>query len=433
MTHIRVVDALCGSGKTSWIIDQMNRENKRWIYIAPYLDEVNRIMEACPKRRFKEPKSYQEKGKMITKTQDLFRLVEAGANIASTHELFKRLTEETVNMLRVQNYSLVLDEILEIVEPIKLKPATTKLMFDKGFLLKEDIEGSNSDKIKRVVAGKDDGLESILMKGDQGLVSFTNLKRWANNDRLVWVNESMLLWLMPASIFDVFDQIYNLTYLFDGSFQKTYYDLEGIDYDYKSVVKEGKNYRLNDYDPDHDIAKRSKLRSQINVYEGKLNGIGKPYSALSLNWWIRKGFKKQREDIMRRAVYNYFANHQRSNKKLAMWTSFITNKNNMKPNGYATCWVPFNQRATNLYRGKQDLAFLVNRFINPMIKNYFNAFNFNVNEGMFALSELVQWMFRSGLRDGKSVNLYLPSFRMRNLLVDWLNDSLEAKGDVIPI
>ena len=46
-TEVTIVDAMCGSGKTSWIIDKMNRENKRWIYITPYLDEVDRIIEAA--------------------------------------------------------------------------------------------------------------------------------------------------------------------------------------------------------------------------------------------------------------------------------------------------------------------------------------------------------------------------------------------------
>ena len=191
-----------------------------------------------------------------------------------------------------------------------------------------------------------------------------------------------------------------------------------------------KNYRLIDYDPDDDVAKRAELRSRINVYEGKLNGIGDSYTAMSVRWWTKKGYKGQREDIMRKTLYNYLQYILSSNKELAMWTCFDANKKKIKPNGYVTCWIPFNQRATNLYRGKQDLAFLVNRFINPMINNYFQAFNYNVNEGMYALSELVQWLFRSGLRDGKPVNLYLPSLRMRHLLVDWLTDSLEATAFV---
>ena len=133
---------------------------------------------------------------------------------------------------------------------------------------------------------------------------------------------------------------------------------------------------------------------------------------------------------MRKTLANYYRNIVRTNSSKAMWTCFDPNKAKVKSNGIASCWVPFNQMSTNLYREKSDLAFLVNRYMKPPIVKYFEAFNFNVSQEKFALSELVQWLFRSGLRDGKSVNVYLPSYRMRSLLVEWLNDSLEAKIDV---
>ena len=40
---------------------------------------------------------------------------------------------------------------------------------------------------------------------------------------------------------------------------------------------------------------------------------------------------------------------------------------------------------------------------------------------MFALSEMLQWIWRSRIRQGESINIYVPSKRMRNLLLDWLN------------
>ena len=43
------------------------------------------------------------------------------------------------------------------------------------------------------------------------------------------------------------------------------------------------------------------------------------------------------------------------------------------------------------------------------------------NEDIWALSELIQWLFRSAIREEKEVNLYMPSSRMRSLLKDWLD------------
>ena len=43
-----------------------------------------------------------------------------------------------------------------------------------------------------------------------------------------------------------------------------------------------------------------------------------------------------------------------------------------------------------------------------------------MEEDAYALSELIQWIFRSAIRDGKEIWLYIPSKRMRNLLIDWI-------------
>ena len=52
--------------------------------------------------------------------------------------------------------------------------------------------------------------------------------------------------------------------------------------------------------------------------------------------------------------------------------------------------------------------------------NFFRSKDVKVDENTFALSELIQWMFRSQLRDGKKINIYIPSKRMRTLLENWL-------------
>jgi len=44
----------------------------------------------------------------------------------------------------------------------------------------------------------------------------------------------------------------------------------------------------------------------------------------------------------------------------------------------------------------------------------------------YALAELLQWVFRSAIRDDKAIDLYLPSSRMRKLLKGWM-----ASGTVV--
>ena len=64
----------------------------------------------------------------------------------------------------------------------------------------------------------------------------------------------------------------------------------------------------------------------------------------------------------------------------------------------------------------------------PWMKNYLVRIGATeVNQDMYALSVLIQWIFRSAVRKGEEVWLYVPSKRMRHLLIEWL-DNL-AKGE----
>ena len=95
-------------------------------------------------------------------------------------------------------------------------------------------------------------------------------------------------------------------------------------------------------------------------------------------------------------------------------------KNQVKGKGYTKGFIPANARATNLYKDKINCAYLINMYSNPMILKFFKNKGVNINEDDYALSCLIQWLFRSAIRENKNINLYIPSSRMRNLLKKWL-------------
>ena len=87
------------------------------------------------------------------------------------------------------------------------------------------------------------------------------------------------------------------------------------------------------------------------------------------------------------------------------------------------CFVPCNSRATNDFSDRTNLLYLVNRYLPVEIEKYFRRRGCPINEDEFATSELLQWIWRSAIRDGKKINLYIPSSRMRKLLFDWFGIS----------
>ena len=79
-------------------------------------------------------------------------------------------------------------------------------------------------------------------------------------------------------------------------------------------------------------------------------------------------------------------------------------------------------RASNEYRERTAVAYLVNKYFNPVIKNFFISKGIQVDEDGYALSEMLQFLWRSGIRDGKRITVYIPSKRMRNLLKKWIEE-----------
>ena len=78
--EIVVIDAPCGSGKTSWAIQYIKEHTEdSFVYCTPFLDEIERIRRACGKSRFREPNNYES-----TKIENFNELLAVGTDIAVT-------------------------------------------------------------------------------------------------------------------------------------------------------------------------------------------------------------------------------------------------------------------------------------------------------------------------------------------------------------
>lgn len=58
--------------------------------------------------------------------------------------------------------------------------------------------------------------------------------------------------------------------------------------------------------------------------------------------------------------------------------------------------------------------------MNVSEKLVYKSFGIEINEDIYALSTMLQWMWRSAIRRGEEIWVYVPSRRMRTLLKDWI-------------
>ena len=398
--NIIVIDSLMGSGKTQWSIQHINEtKDENFLYITPFLDEVNRIITDT-KRDFKQPIN-KGQGKIVS----INELLACQEDIASTHELFKHLDEESRENIRHGHYTLILDEVLNAIEPYdNIKNDDMRLLKD-GDCVTVDDNGF-------VVWNKD--------KLDYD-TQYNKIKILADNKSLIYVNDKLLLWRYPPEIFTLFDKVYILTYLFEASVLKSYFDLYNISYEQKSVIKEEGKYKIVNY----FVPDTSKLIDKMNIYDGKLNNnVCKKSNGLSVTWFKAKSNNKNIKQL-KDNIYNYFSNILDAKSETILWTTFKDYEHKLKGKGYSKKFLACNCRSTNKYKNCTNLAYCVNIYMHPGITQFFYQRGIDVNEELYGLSEMIQWIWRSAIRDGENINIYIPSNRMRNLLLDWLQMNLD--------
>ena len=394
MSNITIIDAPCGYGKTSWAIEYMNdNEFERFIYITPYLDEVSRIKNDVD-RTFKEPNMKRGKG---SKRNDFYNLLTNGEDIATTHSLFKGVDKNVKDEIKEKEYILILDEVMDVVEQINISKDDINILIERN-IIKVNEEGK------------------VYWIDDKYRGEFIKYKKSISNGDVYLHNGAMILWTFPCDIFNSFKEVYILTYMFKGQIQAYYYDLNKLKYEYKSVENIDNKYKLTSYKKING----EKYKDLITIYNGKLNEVGKGNS-LTKSWYMQAS-KKVAMRKLKDCTYNYFNNIINDKSDYNMWTTFKDYKNECKGNRYTKGFVECNVRATNEYKHKTNLAYLINRYYNPMIEQFFTQRKVSIDRDTYALSELIQWMFRSAIRENKPINIYIPSERMRRLLQEWLGD-----------
>ena len=349
-----------GSGKSTMAINHINaNQNKKFLCIVPLLKECKRYEEKT-NIDIIDPEKWGSKWKH-------FRwLIENDKNIVTTHALIQKMDLDMLELLKSKDYSLMIDECLDVLNTYKISKDDLKIIFNEKLVSLDDDGFLIWNEDKKPYKG---------VYGDiKRLCSFKSLMGFKkdNSDELARI----LMWNFPVDFFKCFEESYIFTYLWDGSIQKSYFDIHGIQYE-KYMLNENKELiphnRLLEY------KKRKKAVDLINIYDGKFNSIGMKIgksNPLSKSWYEDKRKKNL-------SIFNQLKNE---------------------------------------FREKKSLAYLINFFMQPDIKQFIDHYHIEFDEDLFSLSALLQWIWRSQIRDGRPVDIYIPSERMRTLLKVWMKE-----------
>lgn len=190
--------------------------------------------------------------------------------------------------------------------------------------------------------------------------------------------------------------------------------------------------RENVYNKDYLIdlksitSKPSDYAHLITINEDvKLNKIGDDNFALSKTKLLNNPSDLE---VLRKHLKNFFANKTNNpTVKERVWTTYseiswsVIGDKNDKSTYYR------DSIQTRDLSKCTCIAYLENYFMTPDHKNLWKNTGIEFDEDMYALNEMLQFIWRSAIRNQEPINLYIPSKRMRNLFKRWLNDEYEIK------
>lgn len=391
-----IIDSIMGSGKTTWAIRYMNLcPQRKFIFATPFLEEDKRIRENYSSLHFVSPDG------RFSKLSDLKRLIAEGKNIATTHALLDVWipSPSDIENLHRWNYTLILDEAIEVITPVQGLNKD-----DYRLLLEQMISLDPQTKQVRWIA------ETCPQR-------YQDIKKLAAAGRLFLCRNCQLLNLMPPKLLKAMPNVIIMTFLFEASHLYYYLRLQCIRWNIAHI----RNGRL--VMGAEDLAqKKREIRSLLSIYEGKYNQCGNDGNSLSATFWSDPRKRSERHNVLNK-IRSFFLTFCAAHVNQCMWAVFKAKDRadaNIVP-GFKTSFVSFNSRATNTLSDRCYLAYAVNIFDHPFIISWFADHGQTVNNDLYALSAMLQWIWRSAIRNGQRVSLFLPSKRMRVLLTSWLN------------
>lgn len=440
MTQFNFVDSPMGAGKTTALFSKLNKEyqkqdNKRYICIVLYIAEQNRFKESLKETQPKIPKDGR-------KIDDIVKLIGKGENIITTHSLFGDFNDSVIDSIKNSqyDYDLFIDEqptVLhgEIGGSNNHKNTNNDKLndinsYDLSLALSNDI-------IKKTDTGKYVwNNKSVYNSYGKGV--FFSLKQYLSKYDLYKHSDSnandkpndTFISMTKIDIFTCFNQVWVLSYLIKGSLLENYFNFYNItDFNYYHV--ENSSF-IQGYKKAYPNIDRLVLEPFKYCFNKSLSYSGYDYLKISDyeellrkmdNFKTRKieqNTKPKSKQGKRIPTYCYTV-YQKANQKLKSAKSKIKNKIDISIN--KTYTLPCNIKGTNEYQDRYIVGYLVDRHVRPMYQSFFAKHGINVDIKLYSLSELIQFIWRSNIRDENStqpVYVYIAGKYMYGLFTDFI-------------
>jgi hypothetical protein len=412
--QIKVLDALPGCGKTTAILKYMGQNRcTPWIYFSPMLDEVTtRVPNEALEHDMDLFQPYSDE--LYTKSETCLKALQEGRDICSTHSLLGKFTQEHIHWIKKNNYSIVVDEELSLIEGYPISKGDVDFLIDNKLISVDEDNGK--------VTWLDTKMDVKARYGDIKIKSDIGTLFAAKRSAHFMVN------YLPPSIVESSNEFIILTYQYKGSVMQKFLELHGYDYDYIDL-------------PLFKTAKEIKqeLLERIEFIDTPASVKLRNKFALSKSWWV-SATKEKRSEVSSviRSIYRksklereflyYTVPKDYCCTSKGFETRYIGKEPLQDDLGneieHTRTYIQSAARSTNNYANKQLAVHAYNLFPNLSVKVYLQDSGFVCDDDIYALNMLLQWLFRGCIRKKDSndvLKVCILSSRMQTLFKLWLS------------
>lgn len=416
---IEIVDEMPGTGKSTKLLEIINSEpEQNYLWVTPFLDEagdddtgiLGRVREATPNLEFVTPSNKR----FDNKTEHLKYLLGRGENVSITHSLFTKIDKEMAENIGKNNYRVIVDETIEKVSLHSNRIVKQKALVEtiKGFI--------------------DLGVISV---GEFGQLSWVGMsvggyeeeQRLCNEGLLFFHKDRLIIKRYSSRVYELAQSVTVLTYMFRASSMRVWLDACGIPYRYINLplekTSQGQKNLLKELITIED------QYPEIDAWQPN----GSKSSCFSSTWY------KQAKDVQLSTIsdigtrlYGRWYRQGGNTAPKILYTCFKDYAEDVAGKGckkkdYSdpdSNFVAKNARAVNGYADRNHIIYLVNTYPLVDVKEYLDSIvepHQRLNSDEYALSEMIQFVFRSALRKSKPVKIYIASERMKHLFLRWLD------------
>lgn len=441
----RIVDAPMGIGKSETLIRMIRRhwggegsENRRFIIFVPTIKE--RDLRFIPQLNLKTPHTHPY-------IKEIEQMIRNGDNIVATHSLWSIFSDETLKAFRESQYKYIafFDEVPQLFRDtvgagrkldetdgeIRFGPEDVKLMQRENMILVKDGEIRYNPHCEYDKSKSDYKVFNAV----KYLTKSCTLYPYGDKDG----EFTSIIAFARRELFSCFCQCWIFSYLTHENMLHKYCLLNHINMEYfimdeRYLMKHNGKY-IETYPPG--------IERLVILDDRAFNSD----ASLSKRWFADASQDKTRAGLKQlerqcRNAYDYMKKRGVRSQTF-MYTVFNAYRDRLKSDGrhFPTQkrFLPCNAKATNDYSNCNGVAYLCNRYFDVNCTNFLtqraeieNNPDLKFNNDVYALSELVQFIWRSNARQihsDKPVYVYVPSKRMRMLLQEFQQRALKRKKE----